>query len=687
MRHKGQTTNEEELVDSLVKKLNLWAHAYYVEDNPEVPDTEYDAALQQLRALEVKFPSLRRPESPTLRVGAGVKDAFKKHTHLQPMLSLANSYSIDEITAFFDRARRILKLSESAPLECVLEEKMDGLAMSLTYENGVLITGATRGDGEVGEEVTANIQTLHDIPLKLQPLKGIDFAKRFEVRGEVFIDHAGFSALNKKLQEAGEKLFANPRNAAAGSLRLLDSRITAQRPLRFFAYQVTQQNLSSQSEALEKLKALGFRVNPNYKILNTLAAIEAQIEHYEQLRKSDERSSLKALPYDIDGLVIKINDFSLAEKLGAIANSPRWATAYKLAPVEALTTVDAIEVQIGRTGAITPVAHLAPVSVSGVVVARATLHNEDQLRAKDVRVGDTVWIRRAGDVIPEIVKVDLGRRPADSKVFHMPVNCPVCKQSLEKDKSSLFCANPKCPAKQTEQFRHFVSRRAMDIRGLGEQWIEKFVELGYLKKLSDIYRLKDHEAELLTLEGLGEKSVVKLLKAIEESKSQGPARLLFGLGIELIGETTAHELVEQCGSLKNLFLQSEEDLLKLKNVGPETAKAVHEAGRSDEIKELLQDFKALGLKNAFVEKEIVVSKAGPLSDKTFVITGTLSRPRDEIKDELRALGAHVSDSVSAKTHYLVAGESAGSKLAKATKLGVEVLSEDGLAKLLSKFKA
>jgi DNA ligase (NAD+) len=664
-------------VEELTREINEWARSYYEEDNPSVPDATYDAAMRELREIEEKYPELRQPDSPTLRVGGPVREAFTKHRHKAPMLSLANAYSVEDLRNFFDRARRYLKDRAPESFECVVEQKMDGLAMSLSYSDGILTTGSTRGDGEVGEDVTQNIRTIRDIPLRLKkPLPGL-----VEVRGEVYMDLKSFDELNGSLLQAGLKTFANPRNAAAGSLRQLDPKVTASRKLRFRAYQIVAAKNAErldQSETLRFLRELGFQIESTHARVKSVEEIEALIENYEEHRRKGD------LPYDIDGLVIKIDSAKLQAELGAIANSPRWAIAYKLTPIEALTTVEKIDIQVGRTGALTPVAHLKPVQVSGVMVARATLHNEDQIRLKDVREGDTVWIRRAGDVIPEVVRVDLGERPPRSHAYKMPTHCPACGSPVEKSKSATICANPQCPAKNLERYKHFCSRRAMDIRGLGDQLIERFMELGYLRELPDVYRLKNHRAVLIELEGLGEKSIDKILQAIEDSKQQSPARFLFALGIDLIGETTAEELIAHTGSIEKLMSFKEEELQEIPNIGPGTAASLARAARSKELKHELEEFRALGLKEAFKKSAVsTAKKEGPLAGLIFVITGTLSRPRDEIRDELKSLGATVSDSVSKNTSYLVAGERAGSKLDKATKLGVSVLSEGELAQLIS----
>lgn len=589
------------------------------------------------------------------------------------MLSLANAYSIDDVKAFFDRAARVLG-TEPGDLACVVEEKMDGLALSLTYENGVLVRGTTRGDGETGEDVSDNVRTVSEIPLRLRaPLKGAPDV--VEVRGELYMDHAGFRSLNASLEAAEQKVFANPRNAAAGSLRLLDSKTTASRPLRFFAYQIVGTRLN-QDDTLKTLANVGFRVNPQHKLVHSLAEIETLVAKYEAQRREGHQG------YDIDGLVIKVNDRRLVEDLGTIANSPRSAVAFKLSPLEALTTIESIEIQVGRTGALTPVAHLKPVFVSGVMVSRATLHNEEQIRVKDVRAGDTVWVRRAGDVIPEIVRVDVEKRAKSSRAYEMPTACPVCKTPTERSKSSIYCPNPDCPAKRVERMIHFCSRGAMDIRGLGDQLVRRLYELGFLKGIPDIYRLKSRRSELVEIEGLGEKSIDKILEAVETSKAQTPARFLYALGIDLIGEKTADDLVQGAGSVDRLFAMDEAALEELHQVGPETVATIRRAAEGETLRRELKELKALGLKAPFAEMAVRAPVDGPLKGLSFVITGTLSQPRDHFRDVIRAAGGSVSDSVSKNTDYLLAGEKAGSKMKKAESLGVKVIGEKDLAGLL-----
>lgn len=726
MAHKGHGQIQQ-LIQELTQKLNTWSRAYYVEDNPLVPDADYDKALQELRSLEEKHPEFRDPASPSQRVGGPARAEATKFRHAVPMLSLANAFSVEDVENWLSRNRKILVKEDgryaNAALPFVMEEKLDGLALSVTYRfsethgTHVMESAATRGDGTEGELISENVRTMHDVPLSLEKKASAKLQKmgadHIEVRGEVYMEEKAFEKLNESLESAGQKIFANPRNAAAGSLRLLDSKIVASRPLRFFAYQwidagrridsggqtgaggAKAGKRDGQAATLKLLSELGFRVNSNWKVLKGADELEAEIEKYVEIRK---KQGAAMLDYDIDGLVLKIDDGRAIEILGNIANSPRWALAYKLPALEALSFIEKIDVQVGRTGAITPVAHLKPTNVAGVVVSRATLHNEDQIRAKDVREGDTVWIRRAGDVIPEVVKVVTEERGKKSKPFAMPTHCPACGSELEQIKSTLTCVNIQCPAKGVEQIKHFASRKAMDIRGLGDQWVEKFWDLEWMKSIADIYRLHERKAELYEMEGLGQKSVDKLLEAIEKSKSQSAERFLFALGLDQIGLATAEELLQQeatQGKIDKLFSLKEEALEQMPNVGPETARSIRRTATDAKFQELLKELKGLGLKKCFVSTEFVADAGGdesqagsgkPLSGLTLVITGTLDRSRDLIKADLKKLGANVTDSVSKKTSYLVAGESAGSKLRKAEKAGVPVLGQSGLDELLKGIK-
>lgn len=657
------------LVHELTQKLNSWADAYYAEDNPLVPDSIYDESLKKLREIETDYPDLKLPNSPTLRVGAKAREQFQKVAHKVPMLSLSNVFSIEELSSFLDRAARHMGSTE-APFPLTCEEKMDGLAISLHYKKGIFQQGATRGDGETGEDVTENLRTIRDIPLKLEG----HYPDEVEIRGEVYIELKAFARLNEKLQKEGKKLFANPRNAAAGNIRRLDSSITAKMPLRFFAYQIVSTPFD-QSEALKKLSQWGFQVNSHWKSFSDLPSIEKAVKEYEEIRKNSKR------PYEFDGLVFKVDSHKLQQELGFVTNSPRWAVAYKLPAIEMLTQIQKISVQVGRTGAITPVAHLKPVNVGGVIVQRATLHNLDQIRAKDIRCGDTVWVRRAGDVIPEIIKVVTEERPENSIPFEMPSTCPECHEKIIATKSQHKCPNTLCPAQALERLRHFASRGAMDIVGLGDEWIEEFFNNGLIKNPSDFYVLKNHKEDLLQKEGLGEKSVEKMLTAIEKSKSQSAPRLLFGLGINHVGERIAQDLLQNAGSFLDLTQKNSEELVSYSGIGPEIAQSVSQYFSKNEVKKEIKKLQDLGLL-AFKEKVEKIS-GGPLSGKIFVITGTLSTERGLLKKRLESLGAKVSDSVSKKTSYLLAGENAGSKLTKARELGIQVLSETDLEKLLS----
>lgn len=652
----------------LSQKIKKWADAYHDKDAPVVPDSVYDSALQALRALEEKHPELKEADSPTIRVGTAPRAQFKKVTHKIPMLSLANVFSPEDLVAYFKKAARHLG-QEEIPFPILCEEKMDGLAISLHYSKGAFVLGTTRGDGVTGEDVTENLKTIRDIPLKL---KG-NFPQEVEIRGEVYMELAAFEKLNQKLAEEAKKVFANPRNASAGSIRLLDASITAKRPLRFIAYHVASADLD-QDKGLESLKEWGFHINTHSKLFKNFDKVSEHIKKYEELRKTGER------PYEFDGLVFKVNSRALQKELGDVSNSPRWAAAYKLPAIEVISVVEKIEVQVGRTGAITPVAHLKPINVGGVIVQRATLHNLEQIKAKDVREKDTVWVRRAGDVIPEIVSVLLEERPKNSKAFEMPEKCPVCATKIIATKSQHKCPNKLCPAQALERLRHFASRGAMDIVGLGDEWIEDFFQRGWLKNPADFYALKDRKDELENLEGLGTKSVTKMLNAIENSKNQSAARLVYGFGIDHVGEKIAEELLIATGSIDQLADCHAEALSNFKGIGPEIAKSVAHFFQSSFAKDELKKLKKHGLA-AFNEKIEKVESSGPLSGKTVVITGTLSIDRDAMKKKLQSMGAKVTDSVSKKTDYVLVGENPGSKADKAKELGVKILSESDLNKL------
>ena len=671
--------------------LHHHAHCYYTLDAPEIPDAEYDRLFRELQALESAHPELLTPDSPTRRVGGRVLDSFPTVTHRVPMLSIRTETD-NEATgaeAFDARIRKELVLLETdPPVVYVAELKFDGLAMSLRYENGILVQAATRGDGETGEEVTANIRTIGQIPLRLPQ----DAPAVLEVRGEVYMRRDNFEALNARQRDRiaagikGEKTFVNPRNAAAGAVRQLDSSIAAERPLSFFAYGLGDMTPAAEGgpqwtshyEMLQQLKAWGFPVAEQSSCVNGAAGLVA----FHQ-RMAAERD---ALPYDIDGVVYKVNALALQARLGFVTREPRWAVAHKYPAQEEMTTVLAIDVQVGRTGKLTPVAKLAPVFVGGVTVTNATLHNELEARRKDVRVGDTVIVRRAGDVIPEVVSVVLERRPADAAQFTMTEHCPVCGSLAEREEGEadhrctggLFCS-----AQRKQAIWHFAHRRAMDIEGLGDKLVDQLVDSGQVKTLADLYHLE--QSTLSVMDRMAEKSAVNLLEALEKSKNTTLGRFLFALGIRHVGEATAKELARHFGQLEAIMVASEEALLQVADVGPVVAHSIRSFFDQVHNREVVQALRDAGL--SWAEGDALAPTEMPLAGVTVVLTGTLqSMGRDEAKEKLEALGAKVAGSVSKKTHYVVAGAEAGSKLDKARELGVPVLDDEGLAVLLAGLK-
>ena len=689
----GQSTDSSPLTpaaraQALRHQLHHHAHAYYTLDAPEVPDAEYDRLFRELQALESAHPELLTPDSPTQRVGGQVLDAFAPVTHRVPMLSIRTETDTEAsgAEAFDTRIRKELGLSESEPpVDYVGELKFDGLAMSLRYENGVLVQAATRGDGETGEEVTANIRTIGQIPLRLPP----DAPAVLEVRGEVYMRRDDFERLNERQRQRiaegikGEKTFVNPRNAAAGAVRQLDSGIAAERPLSFFAYGLGDITPASDGgpqwakhyDMLLQLKAWGFPVAEQTACVQGAAGLV----HFHQ-RMSAERD---ALPYDIDGVVYKVNELAQQTRLGFVTREPRWAVAHKYPAQEEMTTVQAIDVQVGRTGKLTPVAKLAPVFVGGVTVTNATLHNELEARRKDVRVGDTVIVRRAGDVIPEVVSVVLDRRPLGAPQFTMMTHCPVCGSLAEREEGEadhrctggLFCS-----AQRKQAIWHFAHRRAMDVDGLGDKLVDQLVDSDQVKTLADLYHLKLDT--LANLDRMAEKSAVNLLEALEKSKTTTLGRFLFSLGIRHVGEATAKELARHFGQLDAIMVASEDALLQVADVGPVVAHSIRTFFDQPHNREVVQALRDAGV--SWPEGDALAPTEMPLAGITVVLTGTLqSMGRDEAKEKLEALGAKVAGSVSKKTHYVVAGAEAGSKLDKAQELGVPVLDDAGLAVLLS----
>ncbi len=683
-----QPAEAADAVEALRAQLNLWAHQYYVLDEPTVPDAEYDRVFRELQALEEAHPDLMSPDSPTQRVIGAVMDGLAPVRHAVPMLSIHTETDTEATgaQAFDARVRRELGLAETDPvIEYVAEPKFDGLAMSLRYEGGRLVQAATRGDGEVGEDVTHNIRRIRQIPLTLPA----DVPPLLEVRGEVYMRRADFDALNERQREQGGKTFVNPRNAAAGAVRQLDSDISAQRPLSFFAYglgAITPAGeggpvFATHYDMLQRLKAWGFPVAAQVTVAKGAAELVA---FHQQVGASRD-----ALPYDIDGVVYKVNRLDLQRDLGFKTREPRWAVAHKYPAQEMATRVEGIDIQVGRTGKLTPVARLAPVFVGGVTVTNATLHNLFEIRKKQVRVGDTVIVRRAGDVIPEVVGVMPGQRPAYVPNFRMPRQCPVCGSDVVREPGEanhrctggLFCA-----AQRKEAILHFAARRAMDIEGLGDKLVDQLVESNVIRTLPDLYRLG--LSSLVALERMAEKSAQNVLAALEKSKETTLARFLFGLGIRHVGESTARDLAKHFGTLDALMGATQEtaatveQLLEVPDVGPIVAQSVHTFFQQPHNREVVEQLRACGV----TWPEGVRTEKAPqvLAGKTFVLTGTLpTLGRDAAKDMLEAAGAKVSGSVSKKTSYVVAGEEAGSKLAKAEELGVPVIDEAGMLALLA----
>lgn len=672
----------------LVKEIKAHDRAYYEKDAPKISDAAYDALRQRLEALEARFPDLVTADSPTQTVGASPSGKFGEIRHARPMLSLGNAFTDEDVTDFLARVRRFLGLSEGEELSVTAEPKIDGLSASLRYENGKLVTGATRGDGETGEDVTANLRTISEIP---QTLTG-DVPDVLEVRGEVYMSHADFAALNEGQREAGKPEYKNPRNAAAGSLRQIDPAITAKRPLRFFAYawgEVSEPLAETQFDAVQRLKSAGFIVNDD---MIRSSSHDGLLDYYRKLetRRAD-------LGYDIDGVVYKVDRLDWQERLGQVARAPRWAIAHKFSPEKATTKLNAIEIQVGRTGALTPVAKLEPVTVGGVVVSNATLHNEDEIRRKDVRVGDTVVIQRAGDVIPQIVEVVKDKRPADAQPFVFPTACPVCgsdavrehdEKTGEADAVRRCTGGLICAAQARERLIHFVSRKAFDIEGLGAKQIELFFEKGLVREPADIFTLKRrNEAGEITpplqeWEGFGETSITNLFASIDQRRSIGAERFVNALGIRHIGETNSRVFARAYGDFASLRATAEKavtdeaaraELLNIDGVGPAAVEALTQFVGEEHNRDVLDHL----LAEVTVEDAAAVAADSPVSGKTVVFTGTLEKmTRDEAKAKAQSLGAKVSGSVSAKTDYLVAGPGAGSKLKKAQEAGVTVLTED-----------
>jgi DNA ligase (NAD+) len=653
-------------------------YLYYVLDQPKISDYEYDKLFKELQSLEERHPELISPDSPTRRVGGEALEKFTKRDHRRPMISLQNTYNEDEILEFDERVKKFL--GDDSDVEYFCEPKLDGLAVELVYEDGQLVSALTRGDGQTGEEVISNIRTLRSVPLRLKAAKPPPI---LEVRGEVLMNKKDFAKLNEAQQESGLMTFANPRNAAAGSLRQLDPRITAARALRMFCYApgvVDGIKVRSQQEWIDLLCEFGLPTLRDvacegFKLLQKLEGPGSAVAFYRRIDELRHK-----LPFEIDGVVIKVNNFALQEELGTVARSPRWATAAKFKPEAATTVIKEIVVQVGRTGALTPVAIMEPVRVGGVTVTNASLHNQDEIDRKDARVGDTVLVHRAGDVIPEIVSVVLDKRPAKSKPFKLPSKCPSCGEPVIQAEGEVIlrCVNQLCPAIVVEALKHFASKRAMDIDKLGDRLIEQLVEAKLISKFSDLYRLT--KEDLLSLERQGEKSASNIIESIAASKKTTLQRLLHALGIRFVGETTARALADHFGDIGSLMKASAAELLEVPDIGPKVAEAITSAFARAVLRKEIEALLNLGVKPAAPKR--ASAKGGALAGLNIVVTGTLPMDRDEVKDLIAEHGGKSASSVSKNTNYVLAGDAAGSKLDKARELGVPVIGWDEFQALL-----
>ncbi len=676
-------------MEALAAQLAAWDIAYHQQDAPEVSDAEYDAAKRRNEALEAAFPELVLPNSPSRRVGAAVADGFAKVTHTVPMLSLGNIFTEEDVVDFMEKVHRFLGIPADEPIEMVAEPKIDGLSFSAVYRKGAFVQGATRGDGAVGEDITANLKTIGQLPQRLQSTSGdlfqSDVPDVIDIRGEVYMAKADFFALNQAQEKAQKKVFANPRNAAAGSLRQLDAAVTAERPLSLFAYavgEVAGADWQTHADFLERLKAWGLPVNPEIRVCRTT---EEMISFFRQLQ--EKRADL---PYDIDGVVYKVNNIELQRRLGFVARSPRWAVAHKFPAEQAVTKLERIRIQVGRTGALTPVADLTPVNVGGVVVRHATLHNADEIIRKDIREGDTVVIQRAGDVIPQVVRVLTEKRPAGSVPFVFPDVCPVCGSHAlrEGDDAVIYCTGGLiCPAQNKERLKHFVAKESLDIDGLGDKNIDLFYELGWLQGPADIFRLEErHLLDIIALDGWGQKSAVKLFDAIQKVRAGVPLdRFINALGIHEVGEATARIIAVHYGSwdafetaMKQETARAE--LVQIEGIGPVMADYIVDFFAEPHNQALIADLKGL----VTIEEAVRVGDVQTaLTGKTIVFTGTLvTLTRPEAKDKALRAGAKVASSVSAKTDFVVAGAEAGSKLNKAVELGLRIIDEETFRQML-----
>lgn len=661
----------EKCIKELREEITYHNYLYYVLDSPEISDAEYDSLMRELVGLENVYPDLIAPDSPTQRVGAPPLEEFQSVTHTIPMLSLSNTETEEDTFEFDKRIKRFLHVHESKSIEYVAETKLDGLAVEVVYENSLLKVGSTRGDGFTGEDVILNLKTIRTIPLSLlrryEPVP-----ERLEARGEVFIKLQDFKKLNRRREEAGKPFFANPRNAAAGSLRQLDPNITAKRPLDIFFYgigSVIGKRFESHWDVLKTLRRWGLKTNPLNRVCK---GINEVLEYYKEIR--DMRDSLE---YEIDGIVVKVNSLEMQDRLGTVSRSPRWAIAYKFEPVQATTKILNIDAHVGRTGILTPVAIMEPVKIGGVTVSRATLHNQDEINRKGVRVGDWILVQRAGDVIPEVVKVITSKRTGKEEPYTLPDRCPVCSSDILKEDVYYRCTGFNCPAQLKERLRHFGSRRAIDIEGLGEKLIEQLVDKGLVKNIADIYYLmKD---QIVALERMADKSAQNIIDAIEMSKGRELPRVIYALGIRQVGEHIGKILAHKFGSIEELTKATEEDLLSIKEIGPEIARSVVKFfSQKDNIREIKR------LRDGGVKfPPVLMTKEDKLTGKVFVFTGTLvSFTRDEAQEKVESFGGHVASSVSKNTDFVVEGKTPGSKAKKAREFGVKTVTEDEFLKML-----
>ncbi len=659
-------------IEKLREQIREHDYRYYVLADPSISDFEYDRLMKRLIDLEAQHPDLVTPDSPTQRVGGKPTKIFKQIRHPVPMLSLSNTYSEDELRDFDKRVRNLLG---GEKYEYVSELKFDGVALRLVYEKGALVLAATRGDGETGDDITANVRTIRAVPLRLKLSGETSAFSNIEVRGEVLMNRVEFQEMNREREESGEKIFANPRNATAGTLKLQDPGEVAKRPLRFFSYYLLSGEvaLKSQWESLQLLRKLGLPVTEHVKLCRSIDQVVEATRYWETERDK--------LPFEIDGNVIKVNSTGQQEILGSVARSPRWAIAYKFAARQASTVMRDITVQVGRIGTITPVADLEPVFLAGSTISRATLHNEDYIKEKDVRIGDTVIVEKSGDVIPAIVGFIKEKRPSTAKPFRFPHKCPACGEPAVRleGEAAYYCENYECPAQVRGRIEHFASRRAMDIEGMGESVVDRLVSIGLLKSVADVYELHNHRDELEALERWGKKSVENLLNAIDRSKLRPFSKLLFALGIRHVGERTAQILAEHFQSMDKLTKASLEELQFVSDIGPTIAESIYRFFRDQKNRELLSRLRRAGLRL----EESVRRKEEKLSGQTFVITGTLSAyTRDQAREMIESAGGKVTESVSKKTNYVVVGENPGSKYDKAQKLKIAILTEEKFVKLI-----